>query len=224
MRLNIHRFFQGITTHNSNSMLRSWNGRTNHGFTLVEMMVAVALFSMVMVIAATSLIAVVDASRRAQAIQSVIDNLDFALDDMSRTIRTGTSYHCGNTGSVNVPQDCGIASQYIALEGTNGNPNNSSDQIVYQFLASCGTGFVGGCIKKSIDSGVTFFPITSQELNISNTSFYVTGSCPQISGVCTSDSIQPRITMIMSGNIKYKNKVVAEIKLETNMTQRNYDI
>ena len=43
----------------------------NSGFTLVEMIVAVALFAVVMLISVAALLSLVDANRKAQALQSV---------------------------------------------------------------------------------------------------------------------------------------------------------
>src|SRR5579872_2581420 len=116
------------------------------GFTLIELMVSVGLFMIVMLISIGALVSMANADRKAQSIQVVIDNLDFALDDMSRIIRTGTTYHCtdiagdsiGSMGNPATTQDCtNNGSSYIAVEGPNGDPNNSNDQIVYWFDASC---------------------------------------------------------------------------------------
>jgi len=202
--------------------------KKSRGFTLIEMMVAVALFSTVMMIAVGALMSVVGASRRSQAVQSVIDNLDFALDDMSRTIRTGTDYHCGtgtysSSGLIN-PLD-GSACSYVAVEGSHGDPHNAGDQIVYRYQTPCSvSGYVSGCIMKSTDGGLNFLPITSPEINIDRMTFYVLGSCPRAGGSCTGDTTQPRATLFLGGHINYQGKQIANLNLETNMTQRLYDI
>ena len=207
------------------------------------MMVAVALFATVMMLAVGALMAVVGASRRAQAVQSVIDNLDFALDDLSRTVRTGTDYHCGPDGSkiadpgsvpvdvIASPANCPNSSNYVAVEGSHGDTtslNKNKDQIVYWFAPKslCGQGYVSGCIMKSAHSGATgtFLPITSPEIHIDSMSFYVLGACPRVGGSCTGDSIQPRMTIFLGGHIDYQGKQIATLNLETNMTQRLYDI
>ena len=65
---------------------------TKKGFTLVEMLVAVAIFSLVMVMASTMLLSIVAANVKAQSLQATLGNLNDALDSMSRAIRTGTGY------------------------------------------------------------------------------------------------------------------------------------
>ena len=68
----------------------------NKGFTLIEMMVAVSLFTVVMLVSVGSLLALIDASKRAQGIQSVMNNLNVALDGMVRALRMGQKYEVSN--------------------------------------------------------------------------------------------------------------------------------
>lgn len=65
-----------------------------HGFTLLEMIVALAIFSVVAVIAVGALVRVVGLNRRAQTLQSAMIDLSFALESMSREIRVGSTYYC----------------------------------------------------------------------------------------------------------------------------------
>src|SRR3990167_4918000 len=80
----------------TSSQLRTTNYalRTNAGFTLVEMIVAVGLFSLVMLVSVGALLALTGANRKAQALQSVMNNLNIALDGMVRSIRMGSNYSC----------------------------------------------------------------------------------------------------------------------------------
>lgn len=66
------------------------------GFTLIELMVSISLFSAVMVIVIGALLALNNANRRAQAVRAVIDNLNFAMEDVTRSIRTSTAIECAN--------------------------------------------------------------------------------------------------------------------------------
>jgi len=58
-----------------------------NGFTLIEMLVAVSLFVFVMLIGVGVLLSIIDANRKARALSSVMNNLNFALESMSRNIR-----------------------------------------------------------------------------------------------------------------------------------------
>ncbi len=104
------------------------------GFTLVEMIVSLAIFSVVAVIAIGALLKVIDANKKAQSIQSSVTNLNFALESMSRDIRTGTDIECSTSipgqmpGSLGLtPSACAIGQgRFIAFNSTRVDPNNTS--------------------------------------------------------------------------------------------------
>ena len=74
------------------------NKKINTGFTLVEMMVAIAVFSTVMVVAMSALLIVIDANTKARSLKAAVNNVSFALDSISRDMRMGTEYSC-STGT-----------------------------------------------------------------------------------------------------------------------------
>ena len=172
--------------------------KTSRGFTLIEMMVAVSLFAIVMLVGVGALLSLVQANARAQAINSVMNNLNAALESMSRTIRVGTTYHCETSstppspGILALPQDCPTASYpntnvLFAFEGANGDPNNPNDQIVYRLH--------GTQLERSLAAGAsgTFVAITAPEVSIDQFNFYVIGSA-------RGDGVQPRVLMRIQGS------------------------
>lgn len=66
----------------------------NSGFSLVELIVSLGLFAVVSTIAIGSLFMLMDNNRQLRSDQSVISNIGFAFDMMSRDIRTGIDYYC----------------------------------------------------------------------------------------------------------------------------------
>lgn len=66
----------------------------DEGFTLVEMLIAVALFSIVMLISTATIFSIIGGNRKAQAINAVSNNLNFAIESMVRDIKTGYGYTC----------------------------------------------------------------------------------------------------------------------------------
>lgn len=64
------------------------------GFTIVEMIVAVGIFAVVMVLAVGALLTIVAANKTAQAMKVVMNNVNYAVEDMVRTIRSGSNYSC----------------------------------------------------------------------------------------------------------------------------------
>ncbi len=71
------------------------------GFTLIEIIVSLGVFSTVVTIAVGALLVLVAANQQLQIEQSVMTNLSFALDSMTREIRTGTAYNCDSAPNVN---------------------------------------------------------------------------------------------------------------------------
>lgn len=65
---------------------------TKKGFTLVEIMVSLAIFSLVMVVALGAFLKIVDLNKRAQSVESAVNNLTFTIEALTRELRTGQSY------------------------------------------------------------------------------------------------------------------------------------
>ena len=63
--------------------------RDERGFSLVEMIVAVTLFAVVMLVSVGALLSLVNATRKARALESVMNNLNVTLDSMVRSLRMG---------------------------------------------------------------------------------------------------------------------------------------
>ncbi|PCI89949.1 hypothetical protein COB18_02390 [Candidatus Kaiserbacteria bacterium] len=166
----------------------------SRGFTLIEMMVAVALFAIVMTVSVGALLSLVDANRKAQSLQSVMNNLNVALDGMVRSIRMGVNYHCGNINELNqtvlsTRVDCISGGQLFAFEAFGNSRSNNSDQWVYWFE--------DGRLYKSEDSRTTALPITAPEIQIDSFEVFVTGAA----GVLNQDGdvIQPKVVISLQG-------------------------
>ena len=216
------------------------------GFTLIELMVSVAIFSVVMVLALGSLLSISTSEKKAETLKSVMNNLNFALDSMSRSIRTGSVYHCGSSGTLTVAQDCTNPGQsYLAFKATDGITT-----VVYWLDTTaneCGqTGAVGGCIMRCFTTNGTcnppgsgtpnsFSQITAPEVIIAiapgqpgagaaGLIFYVTGSCdPAGTGGCTPDTVEPKVTMTLSGYTQVTATQQTAFNIQTSVTERLYD-
>lgn len=70
------------------------NIKSKRGFTLIEIIVSLAIFAVVAVVAAGSFLKVIDANKKAQTIKTAVNNLNFILESMSREIRMGSNYYC----------------------------------------------------------------------------------------------------------------------------------
>ena len=79
----------------------------NKGFTLIELIVSIGLFSVVSTLAVGSILVLVDNNRALRSEQSTITNVSFALDAMTRDIRMGFNYFCESSSflAYNLPAD-----------------------------------------------------------------------------------------------------------------------
>lgn len=181
------------------------------GFTLIELLVSVGIFTMVMVIALGSLLSISASDRKAETLKSVMNNLNFALDSMSRSIRTGINYSCDASG------DCPNGGSSIAFTDA------YNQSVVYKFESSDSslcqqpTGTVG-CIVRSTNGGAQFYPITASEVIVTNFKFYLVGSA-----LGTVDNIQPRVTLTLSGKVQVTAAQSSQFNIQTSVTQRLYD-
>jgi len=84
------------------------------GFTLIELIVAVGVFLVVMLIASGALISIIESNKKAQSFKAVMNNLNFAFEGMTRTIRVGKGYVVSpNPGSsISFTNSQGVATGY----------------------------------------------------------------------------------------------------------------
>ena len=190
---------------------------TKHkGFTLIELMVSVGIFAVIMVMSLGALLSISTADRKSETIESVMNNLNFAVESMSRTIRTGYDYHCGTyTGG-----DCGTGGSpggtFFKFTAQDGTPT------IYRFDTSslCGqTGTTVGCIERSTDGGTTYLPLTSPEVIITNLTFYLRGSALGETG----DNTQADVVITVNGYVQISPTQTSPFNLQTSVTQRLYD-
>lgn len=185
--------------------------RSSRGLTLIEILVGMSIFSVVMLISVGSLVSINDANKKTQLQRTVIDNLNFAIDNMARNLRVGTNYHCNiSLGSLATPLDCTGGASSLAFEGYKGSSGSSADQIIYRLNGGTGQ------IDRSLDSGATYIPITSPELTIDSLQFIVIGAAP-------ADGLQPKIIITVSGTATFKNGQTTRFSLETAVSQRKLD-
>jgi len=191
------------------------NNKYPRGFTIIEMMVAVALFAVVMVVSAGALLSLASANRKAQALQSVMNNLNTTLDSMVRSMREGSTYHCGISGAATLPQDCAAGDIQIAFEPHGGDPA-TSDQRVYSFVAPVGA--ASGYIQRSLDGGSTWARVTAPEISIVDMKFYVVGTTPK-------DAVQPKVVIELKGTAGGANtRITTTFHIQATAVQRVLDL
>jgi prepilin-type N-terminal cleavage/methylation domain-containing protein len=189
------------------------------GFTLVEMLIVLGLFSFMMTLATGVLYTTQAINVKLQETQSILDNVNVSMDAMSREIRYGADFHCdtdwgGEIGQTDIYKTLRKSCDYN--EGHGGKllffkPIDSSrdtDRVAY-YASSTNEGEV---IMKdeyfSVTPGVltNSYQITANDVKIKSLLFYVAGA-NSVSTVGADvgdvhDYVQPLITTTLSGETK----------------------
>lgn len=164
------------------------------GFTIIEMTVSLGLFTIIMFIATSAFLSIVNTDRKARAVRIAADNLNVALEDMSRRIKTGAEYDCGAIGGAT---NCASGETSFNFKDQNG------DLTTYSWSGT------------SILRDGT--PITSTEITITNLKFIVSGSA-----VGATDNEQPMVVIVIDGSLG-SGTTASGFKIQTTITQRAYD-
>ncbi|MBI5798520.1 MAG: type II secretion system protein [Candidatus Yonathbacteria bacterium] len=203
---------------------------SRQGFTIIEMIVAVSIFTIVLLVAMSTFLAVVNSDHKSRAMRIATDNLNLALEDMSRKIKTGSTYSCGGDLGTN---DCQFPSTSSVFAFTS---QDGISRVIYKrgvgsgaiingavTNSGCGDtafGAAQGCILRE-DSGFSMLA-TSPEIDITSLRFYISGSKPLI----TPDEAQPVVTIAIDGILGANAALFAGnagFKIQTTVTQRGYD-
>lgn len=179
-----------------------------YGFTLVEMMVAIAVFSLVMTVAMSALLSVINANQKAQTIKAAMNNVNMALETISKDMRMGTEYGC--LDSSGAPEKCNENSGHSGIYFKSSKAGNP--YVYYKYnatdlrLESCEGGTAGGACNS------TYSDLTAPDVDITDVKFYVLG--------VDDVNAQPRMVMTVSGTAGKKIQTQTTFNLQTGVSQR----
>jgi len=195
----------------------------NNGFTLVELMVATSIFVIIMLAAMSSLFIMLDAAKNSKALRLAMDNVNFAMESMTRSIRMGTNYHCLPADSTipdesiveNGGKDCKGGGPLLAFISQPQEGKTEGSLVGYllkddnvqggnKTLLRCTSSYSNDCVE-----------ITSSDVNVERLKFFVRGSEDP------DDKTQPSVYIIMEGTVMVKG-VPTSFAIQTLASQRNF--
>jgi prepilin-type N-terminal cleavage/methylation domain-containing protein len=71
-----------------------YNTKSDAGFTLIEVMIAMGIFTIIVTIGIGAVLGAISQARGSQNSRTVMDNLNFVMEDMARNIRLGSNFRC----------------------------------------------------------------------------------------------------------------------------------
>lgn len=174
---------------------------STRGYTLIELMVALGLFSIIMLLASGAYLMMIGITRKAQGLSTGVDNLSFALEVMTRNMRTGVNYSCDSMG------DCANGGNTFSFDA---NVNGATVPITYSL--------VGNTIQEI--KGTETRTLTDASVNVSSLRFYVVGTAK----TSVNDYQQPRVLMVVSGTVTSSALNTDRFYVQTGSTMRGTDI
>lgn len=199
---------------------RQYQDSAKSGFSLIELMVSLSIFSIVMTISLGTLLTLIDANTKAQALSSSMTNISFALDSISRNLRTGKDFHCSDA-TLSTAED-GLHTYVSASDCEDGGraviftPGLDSDRRI-------GYRLNGTEIEQWVDEvgrDDEWVAITSDTppgaVTINTLSFRVVGA----ESVSDGDEVQPQIAILIDGEVDAGLPEPTEFRVQTNITQR----
>lgn len=191
------------------------------GYTIIETMIAISLFIIIVMMGMDALLNANLLRQKSQSMRSVMDSLNFTMEDMSRNLRTGYNYQCFDSdyptlspATLGSPRSCSDPAKLgwaIAFEYQNGVPLDYTDQWAYYISND-------GKIFKSVDGANSFVQLTPDEVVIDTTK-----SSFSVSGAEAGDGKQPFVTIKLVGKIITPN-FETPFSLQTSVSERLIDI
>lgn len=188
------------------------NAPRQRGYTLLEMIVSLGIFSLVMVVVTGAYLTLISLDRQSRAQNQLVATLSFAVESMARSMRTGTEYRCDTSASApNCPGGNGGTS--ISFLDTQGNT------VIYRKKTD---GTIGQCIGSCTDA--TAVSLTDPRITIDTLRFYVRGVSYVNNVRINTDGVQPQVTMIITGSMETDEGTSTNFTIQTGATQRFIDL
>jgi prepilin-type N-terminal cleavage/methylation domain-containing protein len=169
------------------------------GFSLIELLVSIAIFSIALVMILGATMSILDANKKARTLMTVMNNLNFAVDSMTRSFSTG------NSPSTNVG---GCAKSFYTKEIDYGQTNSALTKVerdvYYCFVEVNGWGKI---VK--VFGGHTY-DLTSPDLDIDFVNFTLENRANK----------QPKLLINIEGTAKIGSKMSSTFAIQTTVTQK----
>lgn len=158
--------------------------KKNRAFTLVEMLVAMTLFSFVITMALGALFMIMKANEKAKIVRVVVNNLNVALEGMSRELRMGSEYDVSSDGKSII---------FKTKEGCWGGYKWEGESLKRAIARRTDPNNPTSSCDPSSKSGLEYKKLTGDNIKITSMGFVKAGG---------SSGIQPKVFIYLKGEIQ----------------------
>jgi prepilin-type N-terminal cleavage/methylation domain-containing protein len=182
---------------------KTTNARLVGGFTLVELLVTMAIFLIVIGAATSIFVSALKGQRKALAIQEILNQTSYSLEYMSRAMR--------------MAQKEVAAPSCLSQNGLNYQLTRGGKGIKFRnYSGICQEFFLEGGQLKQLKSGAVE--------SLTSENFEITSLNLNLIGPSELDDFQPRVTIAFTIKGKgQKPEEQTEMKVQTTISQRNVD-
>jgi len=177
-------------------------------------MIAMAIFTVVVTIGIGSVLDAINQHHRTENMRTVMDNLNFMMEDMARNIRLGSNMHCGpdpvldTMGNI-LRQNCPTGGYKLVFNDLNGT------QVTY-FISPTTNQVMK---QEGTDSPQVITP-TEVTMTFTDSGFTVRGA--KTSTEEPTDISQPTVVIRLAGTISYKG-IASQFAIQTAVAVRALD-
>ncbi len=175
------------------------------GFTLIELIVVVSIFSFIVFIAADLFVSIVRQQRRILSQQELLNQTSYIVEYIGRALRMAKEDSDGSClGAVD--------KNYVLTHSDSGIKfiNHSDNDTCQEFFWDSGDGKI-----KESKNGSQALPLISDRLQVNHFNI-------KLSGESSSDDFQPRIVISMEVQVKGSGDQPKK-QIQTTISQRNLD-
>ena len=188
----------------------------NKSYTLIEVLVAVSIFTIVIAAPAGFLVGSLKGQQKALASQKLLDNTSYTLEYISRALRMAKKEL--NCSDITNPATCScLKTQGYGYNYENPNGDISAIRFI-NYREACQEFFLEGARLKESKDGIENY-LTTEDLEIISLKF-------RLSGQSQTDNDQSRVTLFLEikGGKGQSPELRPLIKIQTTISQRNLDV
>lgn len=198
------------------------------GFTLVELLISMAIFTSVITIATGALFSAQTINSRLEQTQIILDGVNLATEVMVRDIRYGSEFRCDTVIPTAALPTTRASCEYdnggtvIIFKPTLTLPASSDPQLDrISYYLSEGVVYKDEYREGNINNKVTY-QITPSDVDIETLTFYIAGA----ESTTDTNFIQPLVTIVLSGvTVPQRTSVEPVVfKIQTSVSARPTDI